>query len=52
MKCVLLINLMMTIANSVLLNIAEHENFSAYKYEMPNIVVIFISISRENFMLT
>ena len=34
MKFVLLINLKLpTIANSFLLNIAEHENFSANKYE-------------------
>ena len=35
MKFVLLINLkLQTIANSFLLNIAEHENFSANKYEL------------------
>ena len=34
MKFALLINLkLLTIANSFLLNIAEHENFSANKYE-------------------
>ena len=34
MKFVLIIYLkLLTIANSFLLNIAEHENFSAYKYE-------------------
>ena len=34
MKFVMLINLkLLTIVNSVLLNIAEHENFSANKYE-------------------
>ena len=34
MKFVFLINLkLLTIANSFLLNIAEHENFSANKYE-------------------
>ena len=50
MKFVLLINLkLLTIANSFLLIIAEHENFSANKYEN---VGIFIFISRENFMLS
>ena len=51
MKFVLLINLkLLKIANSFLLNIAEHEHFSANKYEA--IVGIFIFISRENFMLS
>ena len=37
MKFVLLINLkLLTITNSFLLNIAEHENFSAYTYENAN----------------
>ena len=37
MEFVLLINLkLLTIANSFLLNIAEHENFSANKYENAN----------------
>ena len=37
MKFVLLLYLkLLTIANSVLLNIAEHENFSANKYENAN----------------
>ena len=37
MKFVLLINLkLQTIANSFLLNIAEHENFSANEYENAN----------------
>ena len=37
MKFVLLINLILPIiANSFLLNIAEHENFSANKYENAN----------------
>ena len=36
-KFILLINLkFLTIANSFLLNIAEHENFSANKYENAN----------------
>ena len=36
-KFVLLLNLkLLTIANSFLLNIAEHENFSANKYENAN----------------
>ena len=53
MKFVLLINLkLLTIANSSLLNIADHENFSANNYEkMPAIVFIAV-ISRENFMLS
>ena len=38
---------LLTIANSVLLNIAEHENFSANKYENANIF-----ISREIFLLS
>ena len=38
MKFVLLINLkLLTILNSFLLNIAEHENFSANKYENANL---------------
>ena len=50
MKFVLLINLkLLTIANFFLINIAEHENFSANKYENAN---FFIFISRENFMLS
>ena len=53
MKFVLLINLKLLISeNSFLLNIAEHENFSANKLKMPTIVGIFIFISRENFMLS
>ena len=37
MKFVLLINLkLLTIANSFLLNVAEHEKFSANKYENAN----------------
>ena len=53
MKFVLLINLIsLTIAKTFLLNIAEHENFSANKYEKANTVGIFKFISRENFMLT
>ena len=40
MKFVLLINLkLLTIANSFLLNIAEHENFSANKYENANFYI-------------
>ena len=39
-----------TIVNSFLLNIDEHENFSANKYENAN--YCFILISRENFMLS
>ena len=52
MKFVMLIYLkLQLIANSFLLNIAEHENSSANKYEMPTNVRIFIFISRKNFML-
>ena len=37
MKIALLINLkLLIIANSFLLNIAEHENISAYRYENAN----------------
>ena len=51
-EIVLLINLkLLTIANSFLLNIAEHKKFSANKYENANYFGIFIFISRENFML-
>ena len=47
MKIALSINLkLQTIANSVLLSIAEHEHFSANIY----VVGIFIYISRETFM--
>ena len=53
MKFVLLIILKLLIfANSSLLNIAEHENFSANKYENATIDGIFIFIKRENFMLS
>ena len=49
-EIVLQINLkLLTIANPFFLNIAEHENFSANKYENAN---YFIFISRENFMLS
>ena len=51
-KFVLLIDLkLLKTANSFLLNIAEHENFSANKYENA-IVGTYIFISRENFMLS
>ena len=50
MKFVLLINpKSLTIANSFLLNITEHESFSANEYENATVVDIFIFISRENF---
>ena len=50
---VLLINLkLLTIANSFLLNIAEHEHFSADQWEKLTIIGIFIFISRENFKLS
>ena len=40
MKFVLLINLkLLLIANSFLLNITEHENFSANKYENANLML-------------
>ena len=44
---------LLILAKYFLLNIAEHENFSANKYENANysIVGIFIFISGENFML-
>ena len=52
MNFVRLINLeLLTNVNSFLRNIAEHENFSANKYENTNYIGIFIFISRENFML-
>ena len=52
MKFVLLINLkLLTIANSFLLNIVEHEILSANKYENANYYWYF-HISRENFMLS
>ena len=51
MKFVLIHLKLLTIANSFLLNIAEHENFSADKYVMETITGIFILIIRENFML-
>ena len=40
-----------TTANSVLLNIEEHEKFSANKYENANYYWHFHIFSRENFML-
>ena len=47
MKFVLLINLrLLTIANSFLLNIAEHEMFSADKYENAN----YMAQCRENLL--
>ena len=47
----LLINLkLLKIANSFLLNVVKHENFSAMK--MPPIVGIFLFIRREDFMLS
>ena len=48
MKFVLLINLkLLTIANSFLLNIAEHENFSVDKYETVFSLAEKISCSAE-----
>ena len=53
MKFALLINNnLLTIANSFLLNIAEHELFSATKYKNANKVGIFVFISREKFMFS
>ena len=53
MKFVLLINLkLLPIANSFLLNIAEHGNFYANRYENANYCWHFHIISRENFMLS
>ena len=53
MKFAPLINLkLLTTANSFLLNIAEHENFSANNHENATIFGIFIFISRKNFMLS
>ena len=53
MKLILLINLkVLTLANSFLLNLSDHENLSANKYENAKFVGIFIFISRENFMLS
>ena len=50
----LLINLtLLTLANCVLLNIAEYEIFSVINMKMPAIVdILFIFISRETFSLT
>ena len=46
MKLVMLINIkLLTIANSFLVNTAEHKTFSANKYNMPTIDGIFIVIS-------
>ena len=50
MKFFLLINLkLLTFANSFLLNIAEHENFSANKYENANYCWHFHILLAENF---
>ena len=44
MKCFMLINLkLLTTANSFLLNIAEHENFSANKYENANYISFLLA---------
>ena len=51
MKFVLIVNLkLLTIANTFLLNIVEHENFSANKYENANYCYINFIISREKFI--
>ena len=48
MKFFMLINLkLLTMSNSFLLNIAEHENFSANKYENANSLAEKISCSAE-----
>ena len=53
MKFVLLINLkLLTIANSFLLNIPEHEISLLISMKMPTIVGVFTFINRENFMLS
>ena len=53
MKFVQLINLkLLIIANSFLLNIADHEISLLINMKMPTIVGIIIFISRENFMLS
>ena len=47
MKFVLLINLkLLTIANSFLLNIAEHVNFSANEYENANLAFSYLLIGK------
>ena len=49
-KIVLLINIkLLTIANSFLRNIAEHENFSANKYENANYYLAFSYLLAEKF---
>ena len=51
MKFVLLINLkIQTIANYFSLNIAEHENFSANKYEIPTIYVLSRNMKISEFL--
>ena len=51
-KFFMLINLqLLTIANSFLLNIAEHENFSANKYGNANLLAEKISCSAELSMI-
>ena len=53
MKFFMLINLkLLIIANSFLLNIAEHKISLLINMKMPTIVGIFIFFSRENFMLS
>ena len=51
MKVMLVNQKLPPIANSFLLNIAEHEISRLINMTMPIIVGIFIFISRENFML-
>ena len=52
MKFVLVMNLkLLTIANSFLLNIAEHENFSANKYENANYSWHFHILLTKNFSI-
>ena len=52
MKFVMLINLkLLTIANSFLLNLVEHENFSANKYENANnstVVIQYVNMYQQS----
>ena len=53
MKFILIINLkLVIIANSLLLNTVEQENFSAHTYENTNYNWAFSYLSIENFMLS
>ena len=53
MKFFMLLNLkLLTMPNSFLLNMAEHENVSANEYENATIVAIFVFINMEICMLS